>query len=119
MKDRCILDLGYPDWDHDLDEYKSGFTTLMSKLRPTSSGSSRWDFTHMKNRGLASLYDEYANEIEQGRELDKRCAECYNALNKIRNVVLKYYTTDTDYSIIIELIRDEIAELIDAGCSIG
>lgn len=115
LKDRCILDLGYPDWDHDLDEYKSGFTTLMSKLRPTSSGSSRWDFTHMKNRGLASLYDEYANEIEQGRELDKRCAECYNALNKIRNVVLKYYTTDTDYSIIIELIGDEIAALIDAG----
>lgn len=115
LKDRCILDLGYPDWDHDLDEYKSGFTTLMSKLRPTSTGSSRWDFTHMKNRGLASLYDEYANEIEQGRELDKRCAECYNALNKIRNVVLKYYTTDTDYSIIIELIGDEIAALIDAG----
>lgn len=117
LKDRCILDLGYPDWDHDLDEYRAGFTTLLSKLKPTSSGSARWDFTHMKNRGLASLYDEYASEIENGRELDKRCNACYDAINKIRNVILKYYTSDTDYSIIIELISDELVALIDVDYS--
>lgn len=115
LKDRCILDLGYPDWDHDLDVYKSGFTTLLSKLRPTSSGAYRWDMTHIKNRGLGSLYDEYAMMVESGQELDKRCADCYDALSKIRDVILKYYITDTDYSIIMELIGDEIVALIEAG----
>lgn len=115
LKDRCILDLGYPDWDHDLDEYKSGFTTLLSSLRPTSSGSYRWDMNHIKTRGLESLYEEYARQAETGGISDKRSQKCFDALTKIRDTVSKYYETDTDYSIIIELIGDEIVALIESN----
>lgn len=113
LKDQCIKNLGYPDWDSDLDSYKSAFVTLLSKLRPTPSGRDRWDLDFIRRRGFIALYDEYATQFEQG-SLDKRCTENYQAVSKIRDVCLKYYEGEADYSIIMELVGNEIVALIDS-----
>lgn len=114
LKDQCIKNLGYPDWDSDLDSYKNGFMGLLGKLRPTPSGRNRWDLDFIRNRGLIALYDEYEHLMNESA-LDARCENNYNALSRIRDVCLKYYTSDADYSIIMELVGNEIVALIDSG----
>lgn len=114
LKDQCIKNLGYPDWDSDLDAYKSAFMSILGKLRPTPSGRNRWDLDFIRNRGLIALYDEYET-LRNDSALDARCENNYNALTKIRDVCLKYYVGDAEYSIIMELVGNEIVALIDAG----
>ena len=114
LKDQCIKNLGYPDWDSDLDAYKSAFMSILGKLRPTPSGRNRWDLDFIRHRGLIALYDEY-EQIRDESGLDPRCENNYNALSRIRDVCLKYYVGDTDYSIIMELVGNELVALVDAG----
>ena len=114
LKDQCIKNLGYPDWDSDLDTYKSAFMSILGKLRPTPSGKNRWDLDFIRDRGLIALYDEY-EQIRDNSGLDSRCENNYNALSRIRDVCLKYYVGDNDYSIIMELVGNELVALIDAG----
>lgn len=116
LKDQCIKNLGYPDWDSDLDTYKSAFMSILGKLRPTPSGRNRWDLDFIRQRGLIALYDEY-ERIRNESGLDARCENNYNALSRIRDVCLKYYLGDADYSIIMELVGDELVALVDAGYS--
>lgn len=113
LKDQCILNLGYPDWDYDLGEYKSAFQTLLKKLKPTSGGKERWDYKVLRDRQACELLEVYSIYLESGEGLDDRSRECYEALVTIRDIMLKYYTDDADYSIIMELIGDEIIHLID------
>lgn len=116
LKDQCIKNLGYPDWDSDLDMYKSAFMQLLGKLKPTPGGRNRWDLDFIRNRGLVALYDEYERILNESG-LDARCTNNYNAVSRIRDVCLKYYTTEAEYAIIMELVGEEIVALIDAGYS--
>lgn len=116
LKDQCIKSLGYPDWDTDLDNYKTAFSQLLAKLRPTTSGKPRWDLEFISNRGLVALYDEYALMYEAGK-LDARCQSNYTALSKLRDVCLKYYESETDYSIVMEQVGNELVALINSGFS--
>lgn len=113
LKDQCILNLGYPDWDTDLSIYKKTFTTMIKKLKPSSTGKPKWEYDFIRNRGLCALLDEYNSMIASGTSMSKNSKDLHGNLEEMRDIILKYYISDTDYSCIMEIIGDELCNLVD------
>lgn len=123
LKDQCILNLGYPDWDSDLDNYRSSFTNLLKLLKPSGvRKKTKWEYEFIRDRGLCALIDEiasydteeYYNGVDKyGKPKLSRLGKFNYYLNLCRDTLLKYYETDADYSIIMELVGDEICNLVD------
>lgn len=113
LKDQCILNLGYPDWDTDLSIYKKTFTTMIKKLKPSSTGKPKWEYDFIRNRGLCALLDEYNSMIASETSMSKNSKDLHENLEEMRDIILKYYISDTDYSCIMETIGDELCNLVD------
>lgn len=113
LKDQCILNLGYPDWDTDLSIYKKTFTTMIKKLKPSSTGKPKWEYDFIRNRGLCALLDEYNSMIASETSMSKNSKDLHENLEEMRDIILKYYISDTDYSCIMEIIGDELCNLVD------
>ena len=113
LKDQCILNLGYPDWDTDLSIYKRTFTTMLKKLKPSSAGKPKWEHDFIRDRGLCALLDEYNSMIASETSMNKNSKDLHENLEEMRDIILKYYISDTDYSCIMETIGDELCNLVD------
>lgn len=113
LKDQCILNLGYPDWDTDLGIYKRTFTTMLKKLKPSSAGKPKWEYDFIRDRGLCALLDEYNSMIASETSMSKNSKDLHENLEEMRDIILKYYISDTDYSCIMEIIGDELCNLVD------
>lgn len=113
LKDQCILNLGYPDWDTDLSIYKRTFTTMLKKLKPSSAGKPKWEYNFIRDRGLCALLEEYNSMIASETSMSKNSKDLHENLEEMRDIILKYYISDTDYSCIMETIGDEICNLVD------
>lgn len=113
LKEQCITNLGYPDWDKDLGTYWGGFKTVLRGLSPTKT-STRWDYTVLKSEGLLNLYYTYQSKES---ELDKRSAEVYSTLDSMLRVVRNYYTEEGEFTHIVNLMGEELVSLIESRYS--
>lgn len=114
LKERCMIDLGYPDWDTDLHIYLSSMSTLIKGLKPTAAGKPRLDYLALDSEpdNFENLLSYY-NEIESP---DKRTSANIQAVNSLIEVVQKYYSQLECYDI-FKLIISEIISRVDSGHS--
>lgn len=110
LKERCMLDLGYPDWDTDLGIYSSSFSTLLKKLRPTSGGKEREDYTVLSKYGFDALVNYY-NKLTSDESHNKRTKECSDAVDSLFTLMRNYYT-DHELVDIFDKIARELVSLI-------
>ena len=110
LKERCMLDLGYPDWDTDLGIYSSSFSTLLKKLRPTSGGKEREDYTVLSKYGFDALVNYY-NKLTSEEGHNKRTKECSDAVDSLFTLMRNYYT-DHELVDIFDKIARELVSLI-------
>lgn len=113
LKERCIKDLGYPDWDHDLGEYNDSFMCLIHNLRNTPAGKHRWEYDYLSEHGFLGLLDYYDNNDTS--KYNKRETSVLNSVLSIRNIVSKYYESDEEYNNVLEKVGIELIALIDSG----
>lgn len=112
LKERCMKDLGYPDWDTDLGVYLSSMSTLIKGMKPTSAGKLRDDYIQLTDVSfdLRKLVLYYNNS----EELDKRKQGNLDAVSNILEVVSKYYE-GTEYDDILDKIAREIIARVTSG----
>lgn len=134
LKDQCILNLGYPEWDADLGSYMNYFGVLWTNLSHTSSGNHRWDFDVLAERGFNGLVEEYvkrlsildsleevrASGVELSKEQEKLSRDnwmsdkeraSYRATQDLVALLHDYYNPD-EIPDICELIGSELVNLI-------
>lgn len=134
LKEQCILNLGYPEWDADLGAYMNYFGVLWSNLSHTPSGNHRWDFDILAERGFKGLVDEYVKrinfinamenkklEVELTKEEEKMMRDNWmddknraslNAAQDLVSLLLNYYSQD-EIDDLCDLIGKELVNLID------
>lgn len=111
LKERCMSELGYPDWDYDLDVYKKSFLTLFSKWWPTPAGKSRWEYDYLADHNLIDLMREYKSYAKD-KKLDKRSSQCMESLASLISKLSEYYS-DSEFVDILDKIKSKIIDLID------
>lgn len=116
LKDQCILNLGYPDWDKDLGTYMNGLSKMLKGLKPTAT-SQRWDFLVLKEVGIVGLSNKYQSKLAEGQELDKRCTGIHEALIPFIQVIRQYYPGVEEFDHIMNLIQIEVVALVEAKYS--
>lgn len=133
LKDQCILNLGYPEWDADLGSYITYFTQLWNDLYPTPAGNNRWDFNYLSEhgfRGLLNCYKEMdkitkelsnknSDELSKDEEkalkdnyIDDRSRRCMNAMLDLIPLISTYYD-ENEIENILELVGKELINLIE------
>lgn len=112
LKERCMKDLGYPDWDTDLGVYLSSMSTLIKGMKPTPAGKLREDYIRLAefSTDLRQLM-LYYNRLE---DIDKRNQGNMDAVSNILEVVGKYYE-GTEYDDILDKISREIIARVTSG----
>lgn len=113
LKERCMKDLGYPDWDTDLGVYLSSMSNLIKGMKPTAAGKLRDDYiqlTEFRNNDLRKLMFYY-NRLE---DIDKRRQVNKESVSNILEVVSKYYE-GTEYDDIIDHISREVVARVTSG----
>lgn len=110
LKEQCISQLGYPDWDKDLGDFLSAIRKLIAGLKPTTT-SVRWDHKVLLSQGLIGLRETYN---EKANSLDKRSTECAENLEKLVNVISRYYYNEGELEHILSLLQVELLSLIEA-----
>lgn len=113
LKERCMKDLGYPDWDTDLGVYLSSMSNLIKGMKPTAAGKLRDDYiqlTEFRDNDLRKLMFYY-NRLE---DIDKRRQVNKESVSNILEVVSKYYE-GTEYDDIIDQISREVVARVTSG----
>lgn len=113
LKERCMKDLGYPDWDTDLGVYLSSMSNLIKGMKPTAAGKLRDDYiqlTEFRDNDLRKLMFYY-NRLE---DIDKRRQVNKESVSNILDVVSKYYE-GTEYDDIIDHISREVVARVTSG----
>lgn len=113
LKERCMKDLGYPDWDTDLGVYLSSMSNLIKGMKPTAAGKLRDDYiqlTEFRDNDLRKLMFYY-NRLE---DIDKRRQVNKESVSNILEVVSKYYE-GTEYDDIIDYISREVVARVTSG----
>lgn len=137
LKEQCVLNLGYPEWEVDLTEYKEYFTILWSNLYPTPAGNNRWDYDVLVEKGIYGLRDTYLECDRAYKEVLSRYPEYPNcemskedskilkentlktkeydnidAINNLEGLLANYYSQDEIVNI-MELVGKELVSLIE------
>lgn len=113
LKERCMKDLGYPDWDTDLGVYLSSMSNLIKGMKPTAAGKLRDDYiqlTEFRDNDLRKLMFYY-NRLE---DIDKRRQVNKESVSNILEVVSNYYE-GTEYDDIIDHISREVVARVTSG----
>ena len=113
LKERCMKDLGYPDWDTDLGVYLSSMSNLIKGMKPTAASKLRDDYiqlTEFRDNDLRKLMFYY-NRLE---DIDKRRQVNKESVSNILEVVSKYYE-GTEYDDIIDHISREVVARVTSG----
>lgn len=106
LKEQCIKQLNYPDWDKDLGNYLSSMKALINGLKPTSSGKLRDEYNVLKDNSLVKLSNyEFTSS-------NKRTDSISSSSKLILRVLNKYYSGD-ELSDIINKVSKEIIRLVD------
>lgn len=119
LKERAITDLGYPDWDTDLDIYHSSFTGIRKLIDYKPSGGERDEFTVFKSNSYIDTMNNYTfdrNSVEKdekGNPKYSRSQKFYLYLKSIYDLMIKYYEKD-ELEHILGLIKLEIVSLIES-----
>lgn len=110
LKDRCVEDLGYPNWDKDLGIYRDAFNALWSGLSPTAT-STRWDYLEiMSGTKLEDLLQKY----NRAESLNSRESKNRDSLTELINVISKYYSV-IESRTITELVAKKLVALISSS----
>lgn len=114
LKERCMKDLGYPDWDTDLGVYLSSMSNLIKGMKPTSAGKLRDDYIRLADvstdlRELMLYYNRLEDE-----DINKRIQVNKESVSNILEVVGKYYE-GTEYDNIIDHISREVIARVTSG----
>lgn len=114
LKERCMKDLGYPDWDTDLGVYLSSMSNLIKGMKPTSAGKLRDDYIRLADvsTDLRELM-RYYNRLED-EDINKRIQVNKESVSNILEVVGKYYE-GTEYDNIIDHISREVIARVTSG----
>lgn len=114
LKERCMKDLGYPDWDTDLCVYLSSMSNLIKGMKPTAAGKLRDDYIRLADvsTDLRELM-LYYNRLEDG-DINKRIQVNKESVSNILEVVGKYYE-GTEYDNIIDHISREVIARVTSG----
>ena len=114
LKERCMKDLGYPDWDTDLGVYLSSMSNLIKGMKPTSAGKLRDDYIRLADvsTDLRELM-RYYNRLED-EDINKRIQVNKESVSNILEVVGKYYE-GTEYDDIIDHISREVIARVTSG----
>lgn len=114
LKERCMKDLGYPDWDTDLGVYLSSMSNLIKGMKPTSAGKLRDDYIRLADvsTDLRELM-RYYNRLEDDG-INKRIQVNKESVSNILDVVGKYYE-GTEYDNIIDHISREVIARVTSG----
>ena len=114
LKERCMKDLGYPDWDTDLGVYLSSMSNLIKGMKPTSAGKLRDDYIMLADvsTDLRELM-RYYNRLED-EDINKRIQVNKESVSNILEVVGKYYE-GTEYDNIIDHISREVTARVTSG----
>lgn len=119
LKERAITDLGYPDWDTDLDIYHSSFVGIRKLIDYKPSGGERDEFTVFKSNSYIDTMNNYTfdrNSVEKdekGNPKYSRSQKFYLYLKSIYDLMIKYYDKD-ELEHILGLIKLEIISLIES-----
>lgn len=106
LKEQCIKQLNYPDWDKDLGNYLSSMKALINGLKPTSSGKLRDEYNVLKDNSLVELSNyEFTSS-------NKRIDSISSSSKLILRVLNKYYSGN-ELSDIIDKVSKEIIRLVD------
>lgn len=133
LKIQCQTNLGYPEWEEDLINYKDSFDSLRGIFTPTPAGKSREQFDMLKNECNSSLKelknkleirisDYIKSKVSEGvsfedaykESLESKDNKIISEIDKLNDVLSLYYSND-DYELdtIMNSVSAEIVRLID------
>lgn len=140
LKEQCSINLGYPEWEEDLTDYRNIIDFFRSIMKPTKGGKTRWYYDYLVEHdgslqsmleNLVEYYNgelvKYQNELNGGlvtqEEYDEKVKKlsedkgqiAINQINSLKVLIRDYYPEDSEFEDIMHKVGKELIYLIDSN----